>query len=91
MHQNADEYFSVPILGYRMHPQYNEDTMSHDFCLVSVPNLIDNASPQAVFEPACLPGNDFSNFLTIREALTLPRQGDDFALRAKVHHIWCIL
>ena len=52
-----------------MNPQYNEDTMSHDFCLVSVPNLIDNASLQAVFEPACLPGNDFSNFLTIRGAL----------------------
>ncbi|CBY24720.1 unnamed protein product [Oikopleura dioica] len=38
-----------------MHPQYNENTMSHDFCLVSVPNLINNASPQAIFEPACLP------------------------------------
>ena len=49
-------FFTVPILHYEIHPQYNDSTISHDYCILIVPNLINNAIPGAVFEPACLPG-----------------------------------
>ncbi|CAG5081306.1 Oidioi.mRNA.OKI2018_I69.PAR.g9837.t1.cds [Oikopleura dioica] len=59
-HSESDaNYFTVPILDYQIHPQYNDYTISHDYCILIVPNLINNASPGAVYEPACLPDSYF--------------------------------
>ena len=72
--------------SYYSHYYYDEDTPVGSYFLFNTKSAIVNG--QVYFFGG---GNDNDSYYYKVCLLTLARHGDDFALRAIVHHIWCIL